>query len=189
VGYGPVVPLDLAERVASEDHATLWAKTIALAARNGVEDLHAAGAFSDGQAPALNRWLRGHVYEVLMALRRMDARRVDDPFTAYLVDLIDDEEEDWLRAALKGAVSNAVREFADPEAIDAETAARLEQAAVDGALEVVELCYSLDQPDARRRLAFLISSIPGYWEPPQLSRSFSVMFEDRSAPARRGTAR
>jgi hypothetical protein len=109
------VPFELAERIACEDHATLWAKTIALAARNGVEVLHAAGGFTDRQAPALNRRLRDHAYEVLIALRRMDPRRGDDPFSAYLIDLIDDQEEDWLRAALKGAVTNAVREFADAE--------------------------------------------------------------------------
>lgn len=43
----------------------LAAKVIALAARNGVEDLHADGAFSDKQAPALNRRIRSRIYEVL----------------------------------------------------------------------------------------------------------------------------
>jgi hypothetical protein len=50
-------------RVGSDYDAVL-AKVIALAARNGVEDLHAAGAFSNQQAPSLNRRLcdaRGHI--------------------------------------------------------------------------------------------------------------------------------
>jgi hypothetical protein len=106
--YGPVMPVDLAARISSEDHATLWGKVIALAARNGVEGLHAQGAFSDEQAPALNRRLRGYAYEVLIAIRRLDASRDDDRFTAYLLDLIDDWEQDPLGAALGRAVASAV---------------------------------------------------------------------------------
>lgn len=153
-----------------------------------VKDLHAAGAFTDQQAPALKRRLRGHAYEVLIALRRMDSRR-DDDFSAYLIDLIDDWEEDPLCAALGSAIADAVREFADADGIDAETAARLERAALDGALGVVDLYYRLDQPEARRELALLIISIPSYWEQPQVSPSFRTMLEDRSVPPRAGRAR
>ena len=70
-------------------------------------------------------------------------------------------------------------EFADAEGIDVETAERLTGAAVDGALEVVDLYYRLDQSEAREQLAFLIISIPCYWEPPQLSPSFKAMLEQR----------
>jgi hypothetical protein len=70
-------------------------------------------------------------------------------------------------------------EFADAEEIDAHTAAQLEEAAVGGALEVVELYYRLDQQQARRQLAFLTISIPPYWEPPQVSRSFEAMLRGR----------
>ena len=173
------MPFDLAERIANEDHATMWAEVIALGARNGVEDLHAAGAFTDDQAPVLNWRLRGHAYEVLIALRSMDSRRDDDPFTAYLIDVIDDRPQDPLRAALGSAIANAMSEFADAEGIDVETAERLTGAAVDGALEVVDLYYRLDQSEAREQLAFLIISIPCYWEPPQLSPSFKAMLEQR----------
>jgi len=136
------MPFDLAERIANEDHAAMWAEVIALGARNGVEDLHAAGAFTDDQAPVLNWRLRGHTYEVLIALRSMDSRRDDDPFTAYLIDVIDDRPQDPLRAALGSAIANAMSEFADAEGIDVETAERLTGAAVDGALEVVDLLLS-----------------------------------------------
>lgn len=181
--YGPLMLVDLAARISSEEHATLWAKVIALAARNGVEALHAQGAFSDEQAPALNRRLRGRAYEVLIAIRRMDASRDEDQFTAYVLDLIDDWEQDPLRAALGRAIANAVWEFADAAEIDAQTAAQLEEAAVAGALEVVELYYRLDHQQARRQLAFLMISIPSYWERPQPSPSFEAMLKGR--PARR----
>jgi hypothetical protein len=189
VRYVAIVPFDPAQRIAGEDHATLWAKTIALGARNGVEYLHAAGAFTDEQALALKCRLRSDAYEVLTALRRMDSRRADDPFSAYLIELTGDCRGDPLCAALRSAITNAVREFADAERIDAETAARLEHAAIDGAFEVVELYYRLDQPDGRRQLAFLINSIPSYWEQPPVSPAFGAMLEDRSAPPRPGRAR
>jgi hypothetical protein len=179
--YGAMMPFDLAERIAREDHTTLWPKTIALAARIGVEDLHAAGAFTDEQAPALNRRLRGHAYEVLIALRRMDSCRNDDPFAAFLIDLIDDRGEDPLCAAVGSAITNAVSEFADAEGIDVATTARLAHAAVDGALEVIDLYHRLDQPAVRRALAFLIISIHSYWEQRHVSPSFRAMLEDRHA--------
>src|ERR1700689_780857 len=71
----------------SFDLDAMWAKLIALGARNGTEDLHVAGAFSDRQAPALNRCLRGRIYEVLIALRRLDSDQADDPYRRYLEDL------------------------------------------------------------------------------------------------------
>jgi hypothetical protein len=43
------------ETPSEQDGDAIFAKMIALAARNGVEDLHANGAFSDQQAPAPNR--------------------------------------------------------------------------------------------------------------------------------------
>ncbi len=180
--------LNAAERIAGEDHAALWAKTIALAARNAVEDLHAQGAFTDEQAPALNRRLRDHAYEALIAIRWVGRDQDEDAFTACLLDLIDDWEHDPLRAALRSAITNAVREFADAKGFDAETAMRLEHAAVDGALEVVDLYDRLGEREARWQLAFLISSIPSYWEPPQLKASLRMMLEDARA-VRRGRAR
>jgi hypothetical protein len=42
----------------TEVHDKHWAKVFALGVRNGVEDLHAGGAFDDGQAPLLNRLTR-----------------------------------------------------------------------------------------------------------------------------------
>jgi len=64
-----------------QDTDAVIAKMIAVAARNGVEDLHADGAFSDQQAPLLNQRIRSRIYELLVASRRSDPRRTDDPFT------------------------------------------------------------------------------------------------------------
>jgi hypothetical protein len=57
--------------------AVLSAMVIAMAARNAVEDLHAGGAFTDQQAPALNRRLRNRVYAVTLALLRLDRHHPD----------------------------------------------------------------------------------------------------------------
>jgi hypothetical protein len=43
------------------------AMIVALAVRNGVEDLHAEGVFSDAQAPDFNRGVRNGLYEALVA--------------------------------------------------------------------------------------------------------------------------
>jgi hypothetical protein len=165
--------------LASEEPTTLWAKLIALSARNRVEDLHTQGAFTDQQAPALNSRLRNHAYQALVAIKRMDSRHDDNPFTAYLLELIDDWEQDPVCAAVSAAVANAVWEFAAAEAIDAHTAARLEEAAVAGTLEVIDLYYRLDEREARRRLACLMVAIPKYWEPPQPSEAFQALLAAR----------
>lgn len=61
------------------DFDVVIATMIALAARNGVEDLHAAGAFSDEQAQALNRRIRGRIYEFQAMLDRNEQRGPQRP--------------------------------------------------------------------------------------------------------------
>ena len=90
------------------DFEVILAKMIALAARNGVEDLHANGAFSDLQAPALNSRLRGRVYELLIATRHRNSSRRRDPFTAYVDDLAHGYTGSHAAAALQGAIARAV---------------------------------------------------------------------------------
>lgn len=114
------------------DNDAVLAKMIALAARNGVEDLHTDGAFSDRQAPSLNRRLRSRVYELLIVTRHRDSSKPHDPFTSYLDDLAHGYTAGHFTAALQGAVARAVDEFAAAEAIDQNTARQLREAAIKG---------------------------------------------------------
>ncbi len=107
----------------------MWAKLIALGARNGAEDLHVAGAFSDRQAPALNRRLRGRIYEVLIALRRLDPDRPDDPYRRYLEDLGAGSNLEPTEAAIAGAVTRAIEDYAAAEGADSSTAVALTETA------------------------------------------------------------
>jgi hypothetical protein len=122
----------------SNDVDAMWAKLIALGARNGTEDLHVAGAFSDRQAPALNRSLRGRIYEVLVALRRLDPDQADDPYRRYLQDLAAGSNLKPTQAAIAGAVARAVKDYAAAEGADAATAAALTKTAIDTALNYLD---------------------------------------------------
>ncbi len=159
------------------------AKMIALAARNGVEDLHAGGAFSDRQAPSLNRGIRGRVYELLIARRQGDPSRDDDPLTKYVDDLAQGHSGGRSIAALQGAVARAIDDFASDQAIDSATAAKLRKAAVKGAVEAhktvtrFSLGRSKDEEHDRFAVEFWIRSIPSYWEEPTVSPEFQKMID------------
>jgi hypothetical protein len=168
------------------------AKTIALAARNGVEDLHVAGAFSDRQAPSLNRRIRGRIYELLVATRRRDLSRDTEPLTMYVDDLAQGHKGGHAVAALQGAVGRAVDDFAAAEAIDTATATKLRKAAIKGAVEgyktVTRLSLSRSKDEERDHFAveFWLRSIPSYWEEPVVSPEFQKLL-DASAHDRRAS--
>ncbi len=168
------------------DYDALLAKVIALAARNGVEDLHAAGAFSNQQAPSLNRRLRGRVYELLIATRHRDSSRRRDPFTAYIDDLAHGYTGSHATAALQGAVARAVDDFAAAEAIEPDIAWQLGEAATKAALAAYKTMNRLsrgrskDEERNRSAAEFWLMSIPAYWEEPVVSPEFQKLL-DRSA--------
>lgn len=165
------------------DYDAVYAKVIALAARNGVEDLHADGAFSDRQAPALNRRLRSRVYELLIATRHRDSSKRHDPFTSYVDDLAQEHTGSHFTAALQGAIARAVDGFAVAEAIDLDTARQLREAAIKGALTAYETAYRLnrgrskDEERDRAAAALWLMSIPDYWEEPEVSPEFQKLLD------------
>jgi hypothetical protein len=166
----------------SFDLEAMWAKLIALGARNGAEDLHVAGAFSDRQAPALNRRLRGRIYEVLIALRRLDPDQPDDPYRRYLEDLGADSALEPTEAAIAGAVARAVKDYAASERADAATTAALTETGIGGALNHLDALWQIEDTNMQRALAFFLSAIPLYWEHPQVSSEFQALLErDRRA--------
>lgn len=168
------------------DYDAVLAKVIALAARNGVEDLHAAGAFSNQQAPSLNRRLRGRVYELLIATRHRDSNWRHDPFTAYVDDLARGYTGGHATAALQGAVARAVDEFAAAEAIKPDTARQLREAAIKAALTAYQTVNRLsrgrskDEQRDRSAAEFWLMSIPDYWEEPTLRPEFQAMLDATS---------
>jgi hypothetical protein len=178
-------------KITDIDNDAVLAKVIALAARNGVEDLHAAGAFSDQQAPSLNRRLRGRVYELLLATRHRDSSRRHDPFTVYVDDLASGHTGSHSTAALQGTITRAVDEFATAEAIDQDTQRQLRRAAIKGALAAYKVVGRLsrgrpkdehDQQAAR----FWVESIPEDWEEPTFSPEFQRMLDSAAAHKRHG---
>jgi len=161
----------------SFDLDAMWAKLIALGARNGAEDLHVAGAFSDRQAPALNRRLRDRIYEVLIGLRRLDPDRPDDPYRRYLEDLGAGSDLEPTEAAIAGAVARAVKDYAAAERADASTAAALTETGIDGALNYLDGLMHIEDAQVQRGLAFFLSAVPLYWEPPEVSPEFQALLE------------
>jgi hypothetical protein len=165
------------------DFAATFAMIIALAARNRVEDLHASGAFSDQQAPSLNRLLRGRIYELLVATHRDHPGRDDDPFMKYVDHLVLGYTGGHTIAALQGAVARAVDDYAKTEAIDRATATKLRKAAIKGAMEayktVNRLSRGRSKDEERDRLAveFWLRTIPSYWEKPEVSPEFQELLD------------
>lgn len=160
-------------------------KLFALGARNGVEHLHAAGAFDDSEAPLLNRLLRQHVYQALLALRHLDPNRDHDPMAAYLLELAADEiyQDDPYRAVMPGAVAVAIGEFAAEVGLGEELAADLEQAAAEGCLEHVELlARAAENEEARPLLGIAAAMLPSYWEDPDVSDDFQRLLEAARHP-------
>jgi hypothetical protein len=169
-----------ARRMAEWDHDDLWAKVIALGARNGVEDLHANGAFSDAQAPALNRRMRSAVYELLVAMRALGTTADDAPLVEFLATRMEEWDDDPLVATLPGALGEAVHDFAAEADIAPSVADKLEAAAVAGAHEAAELYANAGDPEKLQGVGFLVPSIPEYWEPPDVGPEQKALL-DRAA--------
>ncbi len=154
--------------------------TIAMAARNAVEDLHTDGAFSDKQAPALNRRLRDRAYEVMFAVQALAETGHDDQLAEFLTDRAaqDGKTGETIEpiAALRGAIRAAVRDFAKVEQLAATVAESLEAAAVDGATDVFKALQSLDKLKSAQEVSYLARLIPPYWELPEVAPELREMF-------------
>jgi hypothetical protein len=169
---------------ANPDTDAAVAKMIALAARNGVEDLHAQGVFSDAQAPALNRLLRNHIYEWLLA-NSLQQVRPNDPFARYLEELSAGRQHKrgGSTASLRGAVERAVEEFAAAEGLGEATAWKLSRAASKAAVEAYKttmrlaLGRSKDEEHDRFAVNWWLQSVPDYWEEPEVSLSFQALLD------------
>jgi hypothetical protein len=178
----------------AQEFAVLAAMTIAMSARNWVEDLHVARAFSDAQAPGLNRRLRNRAYEVLLALQLVDRSGAADPLAGFLAC---QAELDGHRghgtapdAALRGAIRKAVRDFAEAEQLTASAARELERAAVAGAADTYRCLQTIDQQTSAMQISYLASLIPRNWELPAIDPHLDRIFASQthantaSAPAR-----
>jgi hypothetical protein len=170
----------------ANDSDAVMAMVIAMAARNGVEDLHAEGVFGDAQAPRFNRLVRGRVYEALLALRYRESR--DGPlFADYFAELltqagaIADPDEAVGADVLRAAVTLAVAEFAMAEGITGSASSALERAAVEAASTyAIEPLRTSTDPESKRQLAFLAWMVPTYWEPPEIREEFAALLAERS---------
>jgi hypothetical protein len=163
-----------------DEFSILAAMTVAVSARNAVENLHAAGAFSDKQAPALNRQLRDRAYEVLLALQALADTGYDDRLAEFLDDQAarDGHTGDAVEplAALRGAIRAAVRDFAEAERVPQATADALETAAVAGATDAFKALRSLDKQESAEEVSYLAHRIPPYWELPEVAPTRRELF-------------
>jgi hypothetical protein len=154
------------------DVAAKEAVITAVLARNGVEDLHADGAFDDAQAPTLNRLLRQCAAEVSYAA----AISVDDGALEFVLAVADEGHEDAgddLRMlCLTGAAARAVALFAERCALDDNTRDRLALGAQLGVLRQDE-AEGFMQPGFGMQLFF---SLIREWEPPEVSPEFRTRF-------------
>ena len=168
------------------------AEMLTLAARNGVEDLHMAGVFSDQQAPSLHRRIRTQIYELLIATRCGHLSRGNNPFLQYVDNLAENQKGGRGVAALQGAVARAVDDFAAAEALDPATATKLRNAAINGAVNAyktitrLNLGRSKDEEQDRLAVDFWVRSIAPYWEEPGSALSSKSCSTSVNHEARRG---
>jgi hypothetical protein len=157
-------------------HTRQTAKLFALAVRNGVEDLHAAGAFDDEEAPLLNRAIRDRIYEALLAIDAAgseDEARADVA-TVWLIAYADLSTEDPLRGALPQAVERGLREFGACAGKPPETVEAMVAAGMDELLKAISLYGRALGGDevSGRELGLLLAMVPGYWEEPEVRPGF-----------------
>ena len=138
----------------------------AVLVRNGVEDLHAAGAFDDRQAPVLNRLVRQEMLQACTSAQIGGAAHDD-----YLVELAEDGREevgdDFRLLCLTGAAARAVWAFVDGEGLDDYAGEALVEAAQAAVCNQEEEQAMLTPLGAQ----FLFSFISA-WEPPELSDEY-----------------
>lgn len=105
------------------DVAAQQAVLAAVLVRNGVEDLHAAGAFDDRQAPVLNRLVRQEMLQACTSAQIGGAAHED-----YLFELAEDGREeagdDFRLLCLTGAASRAVWAFVEAVGLGVRRTAR-----------------------------------------------------------------
>ena len=163
-----MTPEDFIELDVSAKEAVITA----VLARNGVEDLHAEGAFDDAQAPTLNRLFRQCVVEVSYAATISD----DDDAMGFVLEVADEGHEDAgddLRMrCLTGAAARAVASFTERCAVDDETSEKLARAAQIGVLRQDE-AERFMQPGIGMQLFF---SLIREWEAPEVSPEFRARF-------------
>lgn len=163
-----------------DEFAVLAAMTIAMAARNAVEDLHVTGAFSNKQAPALNRRFRNRAYEVMCVVQALPDTGHDDQLVELLADraALDGETGEAIEpiAALCGAIRAAVRDFAEVEQLPAAVAKELEATAVAGAASAFQCWQTIEAPHSTAQISYLARLIPPYWELPEIAPELRDMF-------------
>lgn len=147
---------------------------LAVLVRNGVEDLHAAGAFEDSQAPTFNRLVRQELYQAEVAASvkgDMEQDALD-----YLLTLAEaahpDAGDDMELMCLSGAVAYAVEKFAEAEGVDEPTWDALTEAAQLAVLDEEERAGLTATPFGNMLLMSCIAD----WEPPELGPEFTARF-------------
>ena len=111
------------EEFSSLDAPAQQAVLAAVLVRNGIEDLHAAGVFDDGQAPMLNRLVRQELFQACTS-----AQIGGDAHEDYLFELAEggceEAGDDFRLLCLSGAASRAVLPVDVELAFDAREALR-----------------------------------------------------------------
>lgn len=145
-----------------DEEARALALLLAISARNGMEDLHAEGAITDAQMPAMNRALRERFYDVLRAVEAL--MQADDasgePLVEWLLDSGSipsdtDFEEVYADVAYLAVMHEGLRR-------DLPAVHEIADAAAAGVQETVERIQAGDT----RGIAILWRMIPDYWEDP-----------------------
>lgn len=146
-------------------HHEGMAKLFALAVRNGVEDLHSTGAFSDAQAPTFNRLVRNRFFEALLVLEAARDADPESPLMKWAAERFDTEAPDGLSAVLPDACVDAISEFGETFELDGDVVDEL----IEDALESLGDAIDRFKRQEVETFSLLLASIPLYWEEPQAS--------------------
>jgi hypothetical protein len=151
------------------------AKMLALGVRNGLEDLHCDGAFSDSEAPRLNRAVRNRIFEVLAAVaigysqdeEGKAATAFDWLFTSYPTS----EDGDIYFGIAPFAVERAIEEFAKETTTPTAMPDRMTEVGRKALIETADMFRRFGRDgeadeEASFGVRWMDMSLPSYWKEP-----------------------
>lgn len=156
-------------------------------------DLHAGGAFTDDDAPVLNRSIRNALFEAWTADNSLSA--ADAPVGPQLRAWYEDQDHPELGDptgtefgnVLASVCRRAVLDVMHTRGADTAEAEELADVATRGVCESYNSWLDVvgtdnPSPEALFAFSFNLASIPDYWEPAELSTEFQELLEAEVDP-------
>lgn len=150
----------------------LWTAFAAVGVREGIEPLHAEqGLLTDEAMPEFNRFMRGRLYEALLAEELFDRDSRDPRLLEFIESLLDAGPE-WVsrEKLLRAAVIRGLQDYAEQAGIEDDRwmahAPQVADAALNHSTRLIPARRGQTPEQTADALHRVISLIRPYWERP-----------------------